>query len=291
MTHIYDRNKTFNYFETLAVTYDSYADDTNLHVRDRLLLERILPSLGARKLRILDYGCGGGHLLVALAKHGHDVLGIEPGSKLQEFASEKLQQLGLPGDSVKLGGLDALQKIESHSLDMVVAMGVFQYLSESEYATALTEMNRVLKHDGHLVCTFQNSLFDLFTFNKFTVDFLEQQIFSPLAPLGLKVDAAVEQVKTLMVNPDLPKHSETRARDNIFVRLTNPLTLPEELQQFGFSIQKRHFYAFHAVPPLISKAVGADKVSELLEIEHSEDWQGHFTGSAFLVHCKSSSRN
>lgn len=287
MTHIYDRSKTFNYFESLAVTYDSYADETNLHARDRLLLEKVLPGVGNAKLRILDYGCGGGHLLAALFKRGHEVFGIEPGEALQTMANEKLANLGRQG-AVQLGGLELLPKIESDSLDMFVAMGVFQYLSDEELAETLAQVVRILKPNGHLVSTFQNSLFDLFTFNKYTVDFFEHKIFPALAPLGLKVPQAVAELKTLLANPDLPSHNPSRARDTIFVRLSNPLTIADELQQSKLKLEERYFYAFHAVPPIIAKQVGpeAQRVAEELEVEHSQEWHGYFTGSAFLTHCR-----
>lgn len=167
------------------------------------------------------------------------------------MALSKLQKLGF-GGQIWHGGLNQLQAIEEQSLDLCIVMGVFQYLPAAEYRQTLRCLHDVLKPGGSLACTFQNALLDLFTFNKYTVDFFENQLFSELAGFGLDVPKAVAGIRQLIVNPDRPSSDETRARDNIFVRLSNPLTVYRELGEFGFWIPDHlYFYTLHPIPPLI----------------------------------------
>jgi hypothetical protein len=137
------------------------------------------------------------------------------------------------------------------------------------------------------VCTFQNALFDLFTFNKYTVDFFEHQLLSPLADLGLDVQVAIAGLQKLILNPELPSYDTARARDNIFVRLSNPLTIRRELWDQGFDVKDLYFYTLHPVPPLIRRdqREQIERISSAIEVERSQEWYGYFMGNAFLVHC------
>lgn len=286
MTHIYNRSQTFQYFATFADLYDTYVDESNFHPRDKLLLGKILPRVSEPSLKVVNYGCGGGHLLIELAKRGHSVLGIEPNPTLRSLAVNRLERHGYSGTLVQLGGIDSLATVESASVDMFVAMGVFQYLPDEEYKATLEYAHRIIRPNGHLIVTFQNSLFDLFTFNKYTLDFFEHQLFASLQHAGLDVRRAVESLRELITHPDLPEHDKMRARDNIFVRLSNPLTIKDELARFGFDLEGLYFYAFQPVPPLIAKDLGegVKRIAEALELEKSQEWYAYFTGSAFLTH-------
>jgi SAM-dependent methyltransferase len=287
MTHTYDRAQTLQYFSSFADLFTSYANESNLHPRDRLLLEKILSDQKSR-LTVIDYGCGGGHLLASLAQRGHNVTGIEPNAELAKLATQKLERFADSKNNVRLGGIETLSNIAPASVDLFVSMGVFQYLPGEEYVRTLQHIRRVLKPDGRLVCTFQNALFDLITFNKYTVDFFEHQLFPPLQELGLNLPNAVKSLETLIPCSELPHFTKSRARDNIFVRLSNPLTIGAELRRFGFELADLYFYEFQPVPPLIAADLG-DQVREIaaaLEVEKAQEWYAYFIGSAFLTHCR-----
>ena len=287
MTHKYEAEKTQAYFTDNSKLYDLYESDEGPSPRDRILLEKILPRLGRSVTKILDYGCGAGGLLGQLAAKGYDVMGVEPNGQLRSLAIGKLRKLGLGDDRIKQGSVDQLTTLNSHDTDLCVSMGVFQYLSDDELRETLKRIRNVLTPNGNFVCTFQNALFDLFTFNKYTVDFYEHQLLPSLTDLGLDLQVAIAGVRKLITNPELPRYDRVRARDNIFVRLSNPLTIHKELGDHGFEVKDLYFYTLHPVPPLLreDQRDRVDRISSAIEVEKSQEWYGYFIGNAFLVHC------
>lgn len=288
MMHEYDPVRTSRFFAENSGLFNLYENELGPSPRDRILLEKVLPTLPDSALRIVDYGCGAGGLLAELARRGYDVLGIEPNDSMRQFAIDKLKRLGYSEERVRKGDLDQLRKIESETVDLLVAMGVFQYLSDEEYAETLKTARRILKPHGHLVCTFQNAFFDLFTFNEYTIDFFEHQLLRPLVECGLDRDKAISGLRSLVTNPELSAYDKTRARDNIFVRLSNPLTIGKQLKACGLELEDLYFYTLHPVPPLIKEdqAEKVRKVSETIEVEKSQEWYAYFMGNAFLTHCR-----
>jgi hypothetical protein len=132
-----------------------------------------------------------------------------------------------------------------------------------------------------------NALFDLYTFNKYTVDFMIQKILGPLVAVAdrTKIKEGLEQ---LLVNPEKPGYSATRARDNIFVHLTNPLTIDGHLQRAGFRVQQKFFYEYFGLPPLLAEKHGdlAAFIRSQFEVVNATAWQGHFMANAFLAHAQ-----
>ena len=83
---------------------------------------------------------------------------------------------------------------------------------------------------------------------------------------------------------DKPLKDKVRARDNIYVRLSNPLTIKDDLIRFNFKTNKLYYYNFfrftsrnEAKFPLF-----AGKVEKSLELKNSENWRGAFMANAFV---------
>jgi SAM-dependent methyltransferase len=252
-----------------------------LHPRDRILLERLLP--GRKDLgRVLDFGCGQGRLLSELGNLGLSVVGIEPSDGMRAEAEANCRDN--PKISLVAGGIEALESVEDNSVDLFIAMGVFQYLGDEETAVLMAAIERVLAPGGTVIATFQNALFDLFTFNKYTHDFLMNDLLAPHAN-GPEKDAVAAALAGLMTRADAPPYGEARARDNIFVRLTNPLTQTQDLRSQGWSVNGRYFYEYFGLPPLVKNAAPETfaRIAESFEVVNAEAWQGHFMANAFLV--------
>ena len=138
-----------------------------------------------------------------------------------------------------------------------------------------------------MVCTFQNAFFDLFTFNKYTVDFFEEKLFKPLKLDTLMGRAIVEDLKSLITHPNKPDYSSSIARDNIYVHTTNPLTIGEELANHKFKLLQKYFYSFFPLPRLIEGNYKGqlEKFKKQFEVKRSKEWYGHLMANAFLVDC------
>jgi SAM-dependent methyltransferase len=212
---------------------------------------------------------------------GLDAVGVEKHEGMRAHA----QQLVESPERVLAGGVEALKAIPGESFDVVLMMGVLQYLSDDDFAAAVNESKRILKKPGGVFyATFQNALFDLFTFNKYTVDFFMHGLCGPHLKANERqpVECAIRK---LVTNPAAPAHAPARARDNVFVRLSNPLTIASELKRdFGLVHRETNFYEWFGLPPLLGSEFGP--ISKRIGNELSRDptaWQGTFMANAFLA--------
>ena len=107
---------------------------------------------------ILDFGCGGGHLIEKLLKRGARCEGVD-------FSKESVERLmarkdSLPNKDLFIGAT-AIDSIPSPDLrpdayDMVFLIETIEHLFPSEIDSTLTEINRVLKKGGTIVVTTPN---------------------------------------------------------------------------------------------------------------------------------------
>lgn len=282
--HNYSEEKTAKFFnEDFSPLEKRVMHNLPLRQRDYIFLES-LKSLD-KGIRILDFGCGQGRLLTELLKSNFDAIGIEKHHGMGNFAMQATESAGFK-NRIKSGGIEILKTIPDESFDIVLMMGVLQYLSESDYAEAISESRRILKRpNGIFYATFQNALFDMFTFNKYTIDFYMTTLCGPFLE---KNEAKIIEnaLIHLLKNPHAPEFSASRARDNIFVRLTNPLTLKEEMNHnFRLSHQKTYFYDWFGLPPLLLSEFKdiSERISGNFETKLASAWQGHFMANAFLA--------
>jgi 2-polyprenyl-3-methyl-5-hydroxy-6-metoxy-1,4-benzoquinol methylase len=116
--------------------------------RLRLVLER-LGSVGSGKL--LDVGCGPGMLLHRLAGGPLDIFGIDQSPDM--IAEARARTLGQA--NVMVGRLEHLP-YQDQSFDVVVGLGVLEYLPEQ--GRALAELARVAKPNSLVILSMVNKL-------------------------------------------------------------------------------------------------------------------------------------
>ena len=286
MVHKYKGAETKKYFDSLAGGY------FNAHAfRDEIFLKLILPEYKKKnkgKIAILDFGCGGGAFLLKLLEKGVDGKGIEKHSELHHLAQKRLEESGYDKENVIKGSIKELDILPKNSFDFVILMGVLQYLSPELRTQLYEKINRLLKPKGHMVATFQNALFDLFTFNKYTVDFFQEKLFKPLGLEKSFGKEIISDLKSLISHPDKPDYSNKIARDNIYVETTNPLTIGEELFKYNLRLTQKYFYGFFPLPRLIENKYDKDKIEKFkkqFEVVRSKEWYGHLLANAFVVDC------
>lgn len=286
MTHKYNAEKTQKYFDSLAGGYFS------AHAfRDEIFLDLVLPKYkvkNANKITALDFGCGGGTLLLQMLEKGIRGKGIEKHQELCQLAQSRLEEAGFDKANIIKGSIKELDDLPKNSFDFVILMGVLQYLSPQQRSQLYSKVYRLLKPNGHMVATFQNAFFDMFTFNKYTVDFFQEKIFKPLGLDKLLGQEINKDLKSLITYPEKPDYSAKIARDNIYVETTNPLTIGDELANYKFKLLQKYFYSFFPLPRLIENNYDKNKLEKFKkqsEITRSKEWYGHFMANAFVVDC------
>lgn len=288
----YDRDALIAWYARHSETYDGefYRQDETVYGADvyrSRLVGAVIDHLRPR--RILDVGCGTAEPMLALLKAGHDVRGFDLSPGMVEQAGWKLEQHGF--DPGLVGGGDVLDwaSIQSHgetAFDAVIANGVHPYIKDSE--TAHANMIRLIRPGGYYIAAYSNELFDLTTFNRFTVRFHEQNFIAPLELDADLREEAATAIGALLTHSDKPSSIPNGARDDIFVRSHNPLTLGTDLARHGVTQEDIMFYKFHAFPPLLKEAsprlaTAFLEHSRRQEISRARDWQGYFTASAFII--------
>jgi ubiquinone/menaquinone biosynthesis C-methylase UbiE len=115
--------------------------------------------LGARPgLRILDAGCGRGETVLACAKAGAEVAGIDYSEAAVELTREMLAEIQ-PDADIRVGSVTDLPWPDD-SFDRVQFSDVIEHLDPPQTVPALAEFRRVLKPGGFLlVHTAPNLLF------------------------------------------------------------------------------------------------------------------------------------
>lgn len=103
--------------------------------------------------KVLDVGTGPGRFGALFAGRGCQVIGIDLNPDMLEMANDTARGLGLEGQfEVKTGNAEDLSEFADSSFDVVCCMELFDHLPDLH--TALAEMRRVLKPDGHFLYTY-----------------------------------------------------------------------------------------------------------------------------------------
>lgn len=119
-----------------CVSYGALAPDEEvLHLLDDL-----------RGLRVLDFGCGGGHNAIACAKAGAAVVGVDISEKQIAFATRLAKDEGITITWLH-GGIE--QVGAAGSSDLILAIHVFSYISD--LVAALSACRGAMADGGRLV--------------------------------------------------------------------------------------------------------------------------------------------
>lgn len=235
--------------------------------------------------RMLDAGCGGGRVLLDFLKLGWNGHGCDLVPEMVTLARETLSEAGQDPERISTCPVSDLSAYPDKHFDLVLSMGVMEYIPPEDEAKAFAEAKRVLKDDGVFLVENINGLFDLSTFNKFTMRFFEQH-FTPLFfASGPERQRITELIRGLVTNPDEPRPKDAfgTTRDEVYTKSEIPLAYADKAARLGFHQMDQAFYRFHATPPLLFREEpGWERVAIEHELELCRHWAGHFLASGFI---------
>jgi SAM-dependent methyltransferase len=241
-----------------------------------------------RPASVLDVGCGGGWTVLDALELGLDARGIEPVKELKEHGNELLKRHGHDPGRITQQDLSIFASLPPSSLDCVALLSVLPHVPREKWDGVHREIARILKPGGRLIAAYRNELFDLYTFNSFTVEFYDATLWNcpPCEPLH--TSERISQLKSLVTHPDIPGPYFTAAADKSFGKLdrmkSNPLTMSAYLEQFGLRVERTNYYHYHCVPPLLAPSVKEFReVNHQLELTMATDWRGIFMAAIFMV--------
>lgn len=225
-------------------------------------IRALMPSLAGAD--VVEFGCGEGVILRMAQEMGaRSTLGIDQNAEMLRGAEDRST-----ASKLLLGGIEQLAKIER--ADCLIAANVLGYLTDTEEAEFYAHAKRILPEGGHLVIAHSNELFDVFTFNKFTVAFYKKHFDT--------------DVSELLSRPTEPERPSFNIREN-------PLSYPDKLFGLGFEVERTEYMNFHESPPLLM-GVDFNKLDsrthrDTLQVPAADRWKLMLQCSMFGVRARS----
>lgn len=253
-----------SYWQLEAQDYNTVLEN-DYHTHRLGVIRKLIPQdLLKSGKRVLDFGCGNAVLFPPFLEAGVDIRGIDMTPEMIGFARERIKKLGGDPSAVREGLVHALKEEKSASYDALMSFNVLAYFTSGEEKIFYEEASRIIKPGGYLILTHGNELFDLFTLNKFTVEFMNKYLITD--------PSYSSKIGTLLNNADAP--AEALAYN---VR-ENPLTFKYKLQKYNFREVRQEFINRHAAQPLIREQ---ESYPDTLNLKDEDRWKLLFTCSTY----------
>ncbi len=240
--------------------------------------------------RVVEVGVGEGTPLSTLGKAGIDVWGFDISEEMVSKSKLTMKNNGMDAEKIFWGDIqDSVSYapiLKEGQFDALLAMGVMPHVRND--TLALQNMSTMVKPGGSVFIEFRNKLFSLFTFNRYTYDFIMDDLLAGVAP-ALKDQVGKDLSNRLEMNLPSPRrmHDEDNAvpgYDAILSKFHNPFEVEKMFKDNGFTDIKLLWYHYHPAMPFLQNNDKDLFRNEALRLEHDElGWRGMFLCSAFVV--------
>lgn len=272
-----DDQQLKKYFDSHVDEFD-YSSSTAapmLRRREDLIFERALPAVKARGGRILEIGCGTGHLVARFLQAGVQTVGIDMSPGMIERGKRELERLGHGVESLCALDLFASGCEELGRFEVVIANGVIMYYPDQ--SAFLRRVRGVLQDGGEVLIVHRNALFNLFALNRGTLELIESELLSPYPPPHR--ESVMREIRSAL--PGLTREVGHSTNSSLNRSAENPLEVSEIYIREGLRIVDIVYTSIHSAPPWIPIKENPSQAT-LSECERS--WRGMFMGSQFIVH-------
>lgn len=265
MIKIGREEKSESYWKEATEKYVNNLDGDYHKHRLNVAFKLIPADLYQTAKQILDFGCGDAVMFPPFLEKGVKITGIDIMQEMIDLAKKRLKNGKHDENIVRIGDVNMLKDYPSQSLDAILSFNVLAYLTNEEEDLFYREAYRVLKVGGYLAVSHSNELFDLFSLNKYTVEFFEKNFMSKNNFQG--------KISQLLVNADKP---ETITAYNV---RENPLAYKFKLNEYGFEEMQQEFSNLHVAPPTM---LNDKQFPNTINWNESEKWKLMFTCSTYM---------
>lgn len=286
------------YYDSVAREYgrqysnDNFYDINRTYPSDYFRLQILINSFLKNGVkRAIEIGVGEGTPLVKLNKAGIDTCGIDISHSMIREANANLISNGLDGSMVQYGNIEDpasyCEILADGKFDGLLAMGVMPHVKNDDFV--IENMSNMLNPGGIAFVEFRNKLFSLFSFNRYTVDFVINDL---LKNVDNEVKMAVRKDLESRLRVDMPPvrgktEDGSPGYDSILSKFHNPFEVRKTFERLGFTDIKFHYYHYHAATPYLEPSMPELFRKESIDLEHeSSDWRGLFMCSAFIVEAR-----
>lgn len=280
------------HYQASSATYSEQYDETKVltskdypanFFRLKRIKERV-QSLGLTS--IYELGIGDGSPLAAMAEMGLRVGGSDFTEGMLHVARAQFEAKGLDPSVITWGDIDDRSTLEeaiaTGPYDGVMALGVLPHVRDE--ATVIDNMSAFLKPGGTLFLQFRNSMMSLWSFNRLTMEFIENELLinqpeevKEVVRKGLESRLAMDKPPKRTGTKDAPGY------DEIIAKFHNPFELAELVKSKGFADITFHWYNYHVTPPMLAGELGQTFRTAGMAMEPSTDWRGMFLCSAGVI--------
>lgn len=230
--------------------------------------------------RVIEVGVGEGTPLSNLARAGIEPWGFDISTEMVDKSKRKMKENNLNDNNIFWGDIQDpttyVHALKDGQFDGLMAMGVMPHVENDEMV--LKNMSSLVKPGGSVFVEFRNSLFSLFSMNRYTADFILNDL---LQNVGAEVKSIVKKDIEKRLNMDSPLKREY---DFIPSKFHNPFEVLDLFKKLNFINTNLHWYHYHPAMPYLEEATPKCFREEAIKLEHeTSSWRGMFLCSAFVV--------
>jgi 2-polyprenyl-3-methyl-5-hydroxy-6-metoxy-1,4-benzoquinol methylase len=283
------------HYDAVAATYhEQYDPDALLtaesYPANYFRLQLLLNAFAQRGVRrVIDVGVGEGTPLATMARAGMDVWGFDISHRMVDRSKDRMRELGLDQEHISWGDIqDPLSYADLRReglFDGLIAIGVMPHVHDDDFV--LRNMSALVKPGGTVFIEFRNKLLSLFSFNRYTLEFILDDLLANVdSELKAKVATELEGKLRLDLPPvrDTTPDGQAVGYDAILSKFHNPLEAEGLFRRHGFQQIKLLWYHYHPALPMLEGPAGELFRREAVALEHeSSGWRGLFLCSAYVV--------
>lgn len=260
-----DKNKLKidNFFDQNSNEYSNENYNKNLNkfmqVRLETIVKLVEKNFQNKDIKILDLGCGSGEVTLALAKLGYQGDALDNSRGMLDICRQKLLNYNWNFFLNEAQNTN----LKNDNYDLIIASGLIEYYPSDDIL--LTEINRLLKKNGHLIINVSNKMGYSTCLNSITYSFKQNFIFK-------FIKSKIFRFKYGIVNFSVRKHNINKFK--------------ETLEEFNFQIFQEKYIGFSILPaPFMTLFNFLTKKIDFW-LESLSKTKIRFIGASYIVLCK-----
>ena len=280
------------HYQASSATYSQQYDESQILTSEEypanfFRLKRIKERVQALGLTsIYELGIGDGSPLAAMAELGLRVGGSDLTEGMLDVARAQFVAKGFDPAVLTWGDIQDRSTLESAiaagPYDGVMALGVLPHVRDE--AAVIDNMSAFIRPGGTMFLQFRNSMLSLYSFNRLTMEFIEDELLKDQPQEVKDVVRAGLEPRLAMDKPPLRTGSkDAPGYDEILAKFHNPFELSDLVREHGFTDIRFHWYNYHVTPPMMAKQLGPTFRTAGIAKEPSTDWRGMFLCSAGVI--------
>ena len=199
----------------------------------------------------LDLGCGTGQLVCSVAEMGINSFGIDFSEQMIKTAIEYAKEKNILNVKFECKSIFDYPYAEN-SYDVMSGNGLIEYISLEELKNLLDIVSKALKIGGELVLGSRNKLFNLVSFNNFTLD--EQKDYSLLIKEAVCINNA-KTVNDFITIECAPIETEVKSQMNTGINVSvryqyTPVQLSRLVSSAGLTVVDIYPVHIHGITPV-----------------------------------------